>query len=65
MIVRKTLHCPCCAAEVRVDMDLSGITDGEMYHQSEDCDECNQPFVVSVRARYEWGCGTIEWQEPE
>ena len=60
----KRLFCPYCGAKNRVDMDVNGITEGEIYHQSEDCGECKKPFVVSVRAHYEWGCGTIEWQEP-
>lgn len=59
----RPIYCPHCAAENDIDMDLTGIAHGESYHQLvEACNECGLPFVVTVRANFEWGVGTIEWQ---
>lgn len=56
-------HCPHCGAENEIDMDLADIAHGESYHQlTEACAECGLPFVVTVRASFEWGVGKIEWQ---
>ena len=61
--MKKNLHCPNCGAKNEVEVDLHGIGDGESYHEAEECCECDQPFVVVVRAQFQWGCGKVEWQD--
>ena len=59
----RTVHCPYCGGKNRIEIDLMGIEDGGLYHQTENCNECSQPIDASAKATFEFGVGKIEWEE--
>lgn len=61
--MNKSVYCPYCAGKNTAEMDMDGIAHGEIYYGLEECDECGLPFVVMVRASFDWGIGVVEWME--
>ena len=59
-MVTRTVQCPNCDTVNEAEIDLAYIEHGETYHQSVDCSGCDLPFVMAVRASFEWMVGKVK-----